>query len=325
MTSIILVKLIIIIKTLFLYRFWRENSVFVKNILDNKEKNGYPLNMKKEYVYKINERADYSDINCHAWKGSTVYEHAHRDYYEIIITTRGISENNVGTAFFEQREGDVLIIRPCSYHNIFCKEEGTHFNIAVRADCFERLLSGKPSVKNLLKTEEFLCVSLDEREYAYVVKCIEKISGTEPGAKSYAYAETVLSVILLAATEKSIPEENSREAAVFYCRDALSKIESGSLSDKDASDIYRSYPVSHTLFISEFKKMTGKTPSEYLRESKLIRGRNLLLTTEYSVLDISYEVGYDSVSHFIKCFKKRYGKTPHQYRSCHKKSENKLL
>ena len=275
--------------------------------------------MKKEYDYKTNERADYSDINCHAWKGSVVNEHAHRDYYEIIITTGGDLENTVGNETFMQRERDVLILSPGSFHKICCTEVGAHYNIAVRAECFERLISGKTAVKNALKEKGFLTVTLNESEYEYIKDYIEKIENGISPSYSYTIAETVISVIFIAVMDKALPDEGSREAAAYYCRDAIKKIENGSLSDKNASEIYKSYPVSHSAFIAEFKRITGKNPSDYLKESKLYRAKNLLLTTSSSVLDISYEVGYDSVSHFIKCFKKKYGVTPHKYRNENKK------
>lgn len=271
--------------------------------------------MKNEYTYKTNERADYSDINCHAWKGSVVNEHAHRDYYEIIITMDGYPENTVEGESFTSRAGDVLILSPGSSHKIYCSEIGQHYNIAVRTECFEGLASGKPAVKNTLKEKGFLTVTLNECEYAYVLECIEKIENGISPSYSYNLAQTVISVIFIAVIDKALPDEGSREAAVYYCRDAIRKIENGSLSDKNASEIYMSYPISHSVFIAEFKRITGKNPSEYLKESKLYRAKNLLLTTSSSVLDISYEVGYDSVSHFIKCFKKKYGVTPHKYRN----------
>ena len=279
----------------------------------------YDRLMKRQYTYKTNERADYSDINCHSWKGSVVHEHAHRDYYEIIITTGGESDNTVGDEMFTQRSGDVLMIRPDAYHKMNCKKEGAHYNIAVRTPCFERLLSGKPPIKELLKSREYITVTLTDAARAYVYECIEKIGEANLTAYSYNLAETVLAVIFSSVMDSAVPEDNSREAAAYYCRDAIRKIENGSLSDKNASEMYRSYPVSHSAFISEFKRMTGKNPSDYLKESKLYRAKNLLLTTSSSVLDVSYEVGYDSVSHFIKCFKKKYGVTPHKYRNENKR------
>lgn len=275
--------------------------------------------MKREYTYKTNERADYSDINCHAWKGSEVREHAHRDYYEIIITTGGVLENTVEGESFVSSAGDVLMLSPGSSHKISCEEIGEHYNIAVRSECFKRLISGKIAVKNALKDKGFLTVALNESEYGYIKDCIEKIENGISPSYSYTIAETVISVIFIAVMDKALPDEGSREAAAYYCRDAIKKIENGSLSDKNASEIYKSYPVSHSAFIAEFKRITGKNPSDYLKESKLYRAKNLLLTTSSSVLDISYEVGYDSVSHFIKCFKKKYGVTPHKYRNENKK------
>lgn len=63
-----------------------------------------------------------------------------------------------------------------------------------------------------------------------------------------------------------------------------------------------------------FKKQNGVTLSEYCNVLKLKDAEILLKTTDLSVTEICYTVGFESLSYFISCFKKKTGKTPLVFR-----------
>ena len=58
------------------------------------------------------------------------------------------------------------------------------------------------------------------------------------------------------------------------------------------------------------KALTGISPVELLRQMRLQRGYNLLVSTTKSVSEIAFEVGFNTPSYFSNCFKKQYGKYP---------------
>ena len=62
------------------------------------------------------------------------------------------------------------------------------------------------------------------------------------------------------------------------------------------------------------KNVTGKTLVAYLQSKKLDYAKTLLLTTNYSVLEISSLLNYDSLSYFIRIFKQEFGLTPFKFR-----------
>ncbi|MGI6224112.1 MAG: substrate-binding domain-containing protein [Prevotella sp.] len=57
------------------------------------------------------------------------------------------------------------------------------------------------------------------------------------------------------------------------------------------------------------KAMTGHSPVEILREARLRRADHLLATTDKTVAEIAYEVGFSSPSYFAKCYKDMFGHT----------------
>lgn len=62
------------------------------------------------------------------------------------------------------------------------------------------------------------------------------------------------------------------------------------------------------------KQLSGMTPVELLRKSRLVRGRQLLETTDRSISEIAYDIGFSAPSYFTKCFKDEYGISPGEVR-----------
>ena len=58
------------------------------------------------------------------------------------------------------------------------------------------------------------------------------------------------------------------------------------------------------------KALTGMTPVEILRETRLKRAMQLLKTTDKTVSEIANEVGFATPGYFSSCFKKQYDKYP---------------
>ena len=64
-----------------------------------------------------------------------------------------------------------------------------------------------------------------------------------------------------------------------------------------------------------FKRMTGKTPFEYLNEYRIEKAAGKLRLTDMSVTDIAFSSGFSDLSYFIKTFKKIKGVSPGKYRA----------
>ena len=63
-----------------------------------------------------------------------------------------------------------------------------------------------------------------------------------------------------------------------------------------------------------FKKETGKTVSEYIREKRIKHAMYLLNTTNLQIQTVALHCGIMDVQYFSKIFKKQTGKTPKEYR-----------
>ncbi|MBQ4408930.1 MAG: substrate-binding domain-containing protein [Bacteroidales bacterium] len=72
--------------------------------------------------------------------------------------------------------------------------------------------------------------------------------------------------------------------------------------------------MSRTQFYRKIKALTGSTPVDLLRKSRLQYGRKLLAETTKTISEIAYNSGFSSPAYFTKCFKDEYGIAPGEMR-----------
>jgi len=84
------------------------------------------------------------------------------------------------------------------------------------------------------------------------------------------------------------------------------------LSDSNLSidDLAADMALSRVQLYRKVKSVTGSSPIELLRIARLKRAYQLLLTTDKSVSEVAYAVGFTAPSYFTKCFKEEYGMVP---------------
>ncbi|HET6519679.1 MAG TPA: GlxA family transcriptional regulator [Geminicoccaceae bacterium] len=63
-----------------------------------------------------------------------------------------------------------------------------------------------------------------------------------------------------------------------------------------------------------FAAHLGRTPARFYLEQRLGRARRLLYQTDMAVIDVALACGFVSASHFSKCYRQMYGKTPREER-----------
>lgn len=140
--------------------------------------------------------------------------------------------------------------------------------------------------------EELVAISslqeLREHLWTLILDCLELDSNTDTTAK------------------------NKIKLAIKYITDHYNK-------DIAINDLAERFTMSPNYFSSIFKKETGKTTINYIKEVRLTKAKEYLVKSEKSVVDIAKEVGYEDSQYFFKVFKKATGQTPLQYRKYYDK------
>ncbi|QHT70882.1 response regulator [Rhodocytophaga rosea] len=71
--------------------------------------------------------------------------------------------------------------------------------------------------------------------------------------------------------------------------------------------------ISHLQLYRKIKALTNQSPGEFIRNYRLQKATQLLLTGQYTVSQVAYQVGFNNLSYFTKAFRQVYGVTPSQY------------
>jgi len=96
----------------------------------------------------------------------------------------------------------------------------------------------------------------------------------------------------------------------FYNRFVAIVEKEMSNQDLTVDNIAQHMGLGRTQFYRKIKALTNYSPVELLRNMRLAKARTLLTTTDKSVSEIAYEVGFSTPAYFGKCYKDRYNETP---------------
>lgn len=66
-----------------------------------------------------------------------------------------------------------------------------------------------------------------------------------------------------------------------------------------------------------FKKSTGKSISQYIRQYRMEKAKDALLHTQKKVIEIGIQSGYPNYSYFCQSFREYFGSSPEKYRQEH--------
>jgi transcriptional regulator GlxA family with amidase domain len=79
-------------------------------------------------------------------------------------------------------------------------------------------------------------------------------------------------------------------------------------------DLARASGTSRTVLAERFSLLMGESPLAYLARWRLQLGARSLLTTNQKILQVAYEVGYESEAAFSRAFRRAFGSPPARYR-----------
>ncbi|MDX9801004.1 MAG: AraC family transcriptional regulator [Spirochaetia bacterium] len=100
-----------------------------------------------------------------------------------------------------------------------------------------------------------------------------------------------------------------------HIQDVLMYLEADYMNRITIENVLQFSPLSRSHFHALFKKETGETFIGYLNKLRCEKAGEMLVTTDETVLDISFKAGFNNLSHFCHTFKEIKGMPPTKFRS----------
>jgi YesN/AraC family two-component response regulator len=109
-----------------------------------------------------------------------------------------------------------------------------------------------------------------------------------------------------------IHQENSEPPLITRAKRYIEEKQSEDLS---LGEVAKAVNTSTFYFCKMFKKATGLHFTEYVSRVRIEKAKNLLLNPNLRISEVAYEVGFQSLTHFNRVFKKITGQSPTEFRN----------
>ncbi len=216
-------------------------------------------------------------------------------------------------------------------------KKGQHYHgteITIHERYFEEII--KPNFPNIMDLNAFL------KNYTYtylpleIVNIIHQLQSlANKNLLNSIYLESkILECIGILINEANRAPENAFTNQINYGNINIGNARIIKLTSSDIHSIQKAHDIlsknyhnppsintlSKMVFLNEQKLKAGfskhyhMTIGEYTNHIRMTMAANLLSTTDLSIEDIAWKVGYNYSANFSKMFKKTYGKTPLKFR-----------
>lgn len=112
----------------------------------------------------------------------------------------------------------------------------------------------------------------------------------------------------------TLPAPNSIDSEFYNKFIALLRDRLGD-ADINVDNLASEMGLGRSQFYRKIKALTNYSPVELIRSIRLKEARARLLTTEQTVSEIAYGVGFSTPAYFTKCYREAYGETPSETRT----------
>lgn len=108
-----------------------------------------------------------------------------------------------------------------------------------------------------------------------------------------------------------VQHENAEPPVITRAKEFINEHQT---EDLRLGQVAKAVHTSTFYFCKMFKKVTGINFTDYLSRVRIEKAKNLLLNPNLRVSEIAFEVGFQSLTHFNRVFKKILGQSPTDYR-----------
>lgn len=154
---------------------------------------------------------------------------------------------------------------------------------------------GSETDRSILQASYFKTRVLSPKQYESIVKMLT------------IFAEH----LSLVSNQLLVQHQNSEPPVITR---AKAYIQQNHAEDLSLGQVAKAVNTSVFYFCKMFKKATGINFTDYLSRVRIEKAKNLLLNPNLRISEIAYEVGFQSLTHFNRVFKKVLRQSPTEYR-----------
>lgn len=250
-----------------------------------------------------------------------IYPQVH-DFYEILLIAQGSLNFIINNDNLILKKGDLILIKPGDTHskkyhdNEPLKTINLAFPVHILESLFKYVYGSNEHSSKLTEAENIIMCTLTDVDNINLQNKISFLGNisTYDLDKQNQFLRAILVQIILFILIGSNDSENRNSFpkwlnALLEGLNDIQNLRQGldyilSYSGRTQSHICRT-----------FVKYLNITPTSYINQKRLNYAANLLAHSDKEIIDIAFEVGFNSVGNFYNLFKKQYGIAPLKYRN----------
>lgn len=254
-----------------------------------------------------------------------------QEFYEINIITNG-----KGIHFIEENEvpaivGDVFIIPPNVTHGYIGGEGFDVYHILISDKFIKKFITDLQQLPNFFtlfaaepimrtSTKQPLYLSLNKEQFTEVNKILnellryEKIFDSTSNVIRTNLCMVFISTLCKIYSEVSETRENIINNYDEYFMESISYIHQNYHQKISINDLCEIAHLSRSSYIRKFKEICKIPPSNYIVKQRIQAAKNMLITTNFSIIEIAFRTGFYDTSHFAKAFEAETKVSPAIYR-----------
>jgi len=230
-------------------------------------------------------------------------EPGHRLHYMLMQIKRGMKEFDIDGKHYVAEPGSMVMFdckRPHEYRALTDDLELNWmvFDGPLCAKFYEQIL--------LMHGGEHMFSVTDQKQVQLIFGRLLTNAELSMHRTEYAMAELIYSMLCLLISDNTVCDTLVNKALTFMDQHFAEQL--------SVEDIASQLNISASCFRKYFRQQTGYSPHEYIVLRRIDHAKELLLSTDRTVNQISFASGYNSEENFIRSFKKKVGISPSAFR-----------
>lgn len=235
---------------------------------------------------------------------------------ELLCVIEGSLWLDTKDACFEVKKGQTAVISPGKLHEGRAGEKGvTYHTVMFEAERFvNATLRSDPYFQSLIQGNIAFQICIEDTALSYAIcrlsSMIDK-EDTENILIAMGLTYEILG-ILYQYCEYHVQREMSSVDKAFGT--ILEYVNEHYTEKLSLEQISSQFGYNETYFCRRFKQITGFTFCNYIQILRIEQAQQLLRHTSEEVSVIAWKCGYEDISYFSNCFKKKVGYSPTEFR-----------
>lgn len=299
--------------------YLKKNNLLVPEI-----KNTIPPMFLEEWFFDTSSKQSIHIQKHNCYTPDIFHKH---NFFELFYVLEGNCKQKIGDSIFEMKKGDICLIPPDIMHSISVFDESKIIDILIRRTTFEDIFLNFLRSHNILsrffmhniyapQANDYIIfhTGFDEEIEYLIMNLFLEYTNKD------IYFNDLLNnglITLFAKILRNYEDTCEMPPEVSTNRDQAYEIVryiKDNYTDVTLNDVAEHFHFTHEYTSRLIKKVTNSSFTRILRTTRLDISLSMLTDTNISIQDISNDIGYPNVEHFIRIFKDEYNLTPSEYR-----------